>query len=90
MVFYLNGDNLPRRLDARRSSMGYIQSKPHTVGAHWGYIVARPPRRRCWRSILVEVTILTGGVGDAGRWAASFNNKLNPRDTLPELEVNDG
>jgi hypothetical protein len=26
------------------------------VGAHWSCIVARPPRRRCWRSLPVEVT----------------------------------
>ena len=29
------------------------------------------------------------GAAELIRWAANFNKKLNPRDTLPELEVND-
>ena len=53
MVFDHSWTKLPRRLDATRSSMGYIQSPPRTVGAHWSYIVARPPRRR---GLPVEVT----------------------------------
>lgn len=40
------GHNLPWRLDASRSSMGCIQPQPLKVGAHWSYIVARPPGRR--------------------------------------------
>ena len=51
MDILYNWDELPRHLDASRSS----QSQPRTVGAHWSYTVARAPRRRCWRN-LAKVT----------------------------------
>jgi hypothetical protein len=48
-------------LDASWSVMGCIQSQPHTVGLHWSYIVSHHPRRRCWRSLPVEVAAWSVG-----------------------------
>ena len=55
MVPHHIGNNLPRRLDASWSIMGYIQPLNRTLGAYWSHIATHPICRRCFSFEIVTL-----------------------------------